>query len=504
MPQDPIGYNPAATPGASISGEISGVRLAADGGGGGIWTTNTDPNISGIDPITGLYAPPGTDIGAGAFARSAWIRGVQNGDFANPPQNPDIPINSDVSSESYNPLPGWLLVDGSNGADQWWWEPSDAAGSGGQIRIDTTPSSGDSYLLARIPVRSSQSQNVAVLPVLSWYADVDPSTLLEIVVQFMQDDGVTQIGPTIGVTTDRFAAHPIDLVGQPLVVPADCGWVLLSIGLFADGPGSYTATLRFTEVTCQIALPVLLLPDLADPTKAPGATMALNGRVYILPTWVGGQSISPGVAVDPALGLIGPVSPTTLILPTSTTPAQTAEGSVVWDSDDDVLTIGTGAARKTLVNQLGGQIAFPATQNPSSDPNTLDDYEEGTWTPGLSFGGGTTGMTYGTCGGYYTKIGRVVPCTGLLNLTAKGSSTGAAALTGLPFAVANNEGARGGGNTSYYANLAAGVVGLLFVPASNRTTAPCYLPGVSATATAATDAHFTNATNIYFSFSYNV
>lgn len=40
----------------------------------------------------------------------------------------------------------------------------------------------------------------------------------------------------------------------------------------------------------------------------------------------------------------------TLVLPASATPAQTGEGSVVWDSDDDHLTVGTGAGRKTLAN----------------------------------------------------------------------------------------------------------------------------------------------------------
>ena len=49
-------------------------------------------------------------------------------------------------------------------------------------------------------------------------------------------------------------------------------------------------------------------------------------------------------------------------------------------------------------------ITFPATQVASADANTLDDYEEGTWTPTLtSFGG--TGLA---ATGYYTKIGRVV------------------------------------------------------------------------------------------------
>lgn len=83
-------------------------------------------------------------------------------------------------------------------------------------------------------------------------------------------------------------------------------------------------------------------------------------------------------------------------------------------------------------------IKFPATQVASSDANTLDDYEEGTWTPGISFGGGATGIAYTTQTGSYTKIGNRVRCTGTIVLSAKGSSTGAAKITGLPFSVRNN------------------------------------------------------------------
>jgi len=42
------------------------------------------------------------------------------------------------------------------------------------------------------------------------------------------------------------------------------------------------------------------------------------------------------------------------------------------------------------MNLAGGQIKFPATQNSSADANTLDDYEEGTWTPTLPNGGTVT------------------------------------------------------------------------------------------------------------------
>jgi hypothetical protein len=69
--------------------------------------------------------------------------------------------------------------------------------------------------------------------------------------------------------------------------------------------------------------------------------------------------------------------------------------------------------------------------------NALDDYEEGTFTPGLTFGGSSTGMTFFDRAGVYTKIGRQVSCTIYLALTAKGSSTGEAILTGLPFTNGN-------------------------------------------------------------------
>lgn len=80
-----------------------------------------------------------------------------------------------------------------------------------------------------------------------------------------------------------------------------------------------------------------------------------------------------------------------------------------------------------------GQIKFPATQNPSSNVNTLDDYEEGTWTPVVNFGGGMTGITYSNQAGRYTKIGRAVNISAVTSLTSKGSSTGAAQIGGLPF-----------------------------------------------------------------------
>ena len=66
--------------------------------------------------------------------------------------------------------------------------------------------------------------------------------------------------------------------------------------------------------------------------------------------------------------------------------------------------------------------------------NTLDDYEEGTWAPVITFGGASTGVVYSTQVGTYTKIGDLVTVTGSFLLSNKGSSTGNAIITGLPFA----------------------------------------------------------------------
>jgi len=62
----------------------------------------------------------------------------------------------------------------------------------------------------------------------------------------------------------------------------------------------------------------------------------------------------------------------------------------------------------------------------------LNAYVEGTWTPSITFGGGSTGITYTTQAGYYTRIGRMVAAQFQILLSNKGSSTGTALIAGLP------------------------------------------------------------------------
>ena len=45
----------------------------------------------------------------------------------------------------------------------------------------------------------------------------------------------------------------------------------------------------------------------------------------------------------------------TVLLPVTATPAQTAEGSVAWDSDDNLLTVGDGSSRKVMADTTTAQ-----------------------------------------------------------------------------------------------------------------------------------------------------
>jgi hypothetical protein len=86
----------------------------------------------------------------------------------------------------------------------------------------------------------------------------------------------------------------------------------------------------------------------------------------------------------------------------------------------------------TRLSASSGGIQF---NGDTAAANALDDYEEGTWTMGVAFDGNSVGITYVSNTGRYTKIGRQVTVTGYLALSNKGTSTGHANITGLPFTI---------------------------------------------------------------------
>src|ERR1043166_4552446 len=220
--------------------------------------------------------------------------------------------------------------------------------------------------------------------------------------------------------------------------------------LFTAGVGSLLASTGTGNVA-RATSPVFTTPNIGAATAG-----SINGNVWTTGTgtltFVAGKTLTisnsvtlngtdgstinfgaGGTLVYTTSGL-GVFAPTTSASLASAITDETGSGALVFGTSPTI-------AAPTLsgtTNLTGGQIAFPATQSASSDANTLDDYEEGSFTPALTFDNVAVGMTFAAQSGRYQKIGKWVYVTGYVALTAKGSSTGTAELTGLPFTSANN------------------------------------------------------------------
>lgn len=129
---------------------------------------------------------------------------------------------------------------------------------------------------------------------------------------------------------------------------------------------------------------------------------------------------------------------------------QQSAGNHVFTNSTGQITAGSSGSPVTTLNfgynqtlalqgaspSTGTGLSFPSTQNASTDANTLDDYEEGTFTPDLR-GSGTAGtVTYGADGrvGRYTKIGNTCHFNIWIYWTNWTGPTGSVQLAGLPFA----------------------------------------------------------------------
>ena len=122
-------------------------------------------------------------------------------------------------------------------------------------------------------------------------------------------------------------------------------------------------------------------------------------------------------------------------------------------------------------------------------------FAEASWTPTITFGGASTGITYGTQGAFYVRIGSLLFLRGRIVLTAKGSATGSAAIGGLPFTVGDTYGH--GLRVNYFANMASIVDGMFALMSSSSAVASLFM-GNAETAVALTNANFTNTSRLDF------
>lgn len=141
----------------------------------------------------------------------------------------------------------------------------------------------------------------------------------------------------------------------------------------------------------------------------------------------------------------------------------------------------------------GGQLKFPAAQSASADANTLDDYEEGVWTPSL---GGTA--TYLNQVGRYVKIGKWVQVSCLLTVNVLGTGN-TATITGLPFTAANS------GSLDYplsignFANLGTAIVSMQPQVLHNSTSIQCFHLTAAAVFNTVANPIFANSASVFIS-----
>jgi hypothetical protein len=172
--------------------------------------------------------------------------------------------------------------------------------------------------------------------------------------------------------------------------------------------------------------------------------------------------------------------------PSGTVINNARKNSDIYDKIDEMFA-GAGAyATFVFGGAVGierGQIVFPATQVSSAGANTLDDYEEGSWTPTISGSVSTTGQSYTTQTGRYNKIGNIVTCWFTVILSAKGTITGDVQIGGLPFTSENTAGLQGTLTIEYFENFATAYVHVGGLVQANTSAATIYALTAAGTST---------------------
>jgi hypothetical protein len=273
------------------------------------------------------------------------------------------------------------------------------------------------------------------------------------------------LGSTSGSVT---IAAPAVAGSTTLTLPATSGTLLQSgtavtvaqggTGLTAGTSGGVPYFSGTTTVASSAALTANGVVYGGGAGAAPVATAAgttgqfLGANTGAAPTWQTPAGGSPGGSTTQVqynnAGAFGGIS------------GFTTDGTRVTAST----TIGVGGATPST---SGSGITFPATQSASTDVNTLDDYEEGTWTPSL---GGTT--TYASRTGDYVKIGRLVFVSMNIQVTAIGTGS-TTVITGLPF-TPSGSGQTMGLSVGIYQALASNVVSVQPYIASGTSSITMY------------------------------
>jgi len=299
----------------------------------------------------------------------------------------------------------------------------------------------------------------------------------------------TGSGGTVTSVAQSFTGGLISVAGSPITTS---GTLALTVAGTSGGVPYFSSASTWAT---SAALTASALVVGGGAGAAPATTTTGTGVVTALGVNTGTAGafvVNGGALGTPSSGTVTNLTGTASININGTVGATTAT-TEKFTTVQAATTMGVGAATPSA---SGAGITFPATQSASTDANTLDDYEEGTWTPAVTFGGAAVGVTYSIYNtGQYTKVGRIVTVCGILDLSSKGTSVGNVSITGLPF------------SGSLFGGAALTLYGLTFsgqAYGQPNLSAMALFQILAGTRTQLTDTAFANDTSIAIEITYYV
>lgn len=173
--------------------------------------------------------------------------------------------------------------------------------------------------------------------------------------------------------------------------------------------------------------------------------------------------------------------------------------------------VGNGVVSGCTFANLGGQVPMIGDATALKKAEMISPLYTGTsyarqlqtWTPAISIGGSTTGLTYSVQYGNWQVENNVLTAVFKITMSSIGALTGDILITGLPFTINNTQvlGNHGAGAVTYYANLQS-VTGALAISGVEDTTTASLVIGGATGFAPATHANLTNTSSIYGTLTY--
>lgn len=206
--------------------------------------------------------------------------------------------------------------------------------------------------------------------------------------------------------------------GASLFTAATAAAARTTLGATAVGDAVFTAA---STAAAQTAIGASVVgAAVLTAVDAAAARTTLAAAALAGPTFTGQVKVASGTVGAPSLIQAGDVD-TGLWFPAANTLAVSLAGAEKARFDGNYLRLAAGGI------QFNGDTA---------DANSLDDYEEGSFTPTISGAGVSGAGTYTLQTGRYVKVGKVVTIWGAVTITAH-TGSGQMIIGGLPFTTAN-------------------------------------------------------------------